>query len=378
MVVTGAGEIMRSTYYLGQIFGVRIRLHYTWIFAFALIIAFVVTQFPEAYPLWQRAFLGIVASLIFITAIAMRELILSLTAINKGIPVKGITLFVFGGVSRPREATLPILELLMAAAGLLSNLIIAALLYGIHLIILNTDNVIIAGVTPWPAFLYSILVLFHFTPALPLDGGRALLALIWKITNNYNRAIRITSWTGWGVGLLLAIGGILVLITSQEWFVGLTLAFVGWVLQIAATHSRQHMILHEALQNSTARDIIARECQLITQDISILQLVRDYVLITGQNCFAVVDDGKLRGIVTMRNLKSIPKARWSSTYVSGIMTPASKVKTAHAELSAASLLDQMDELRINEMPVIEQDKVIGIATRGDLMRLVKTRAELRL
>ncbi|MDD5037962.1 MAG: hypothetical protein PHN78_01400 [Dehalococcoidales bacterium] len=187
---------IRSSYSLGRILGVRIRLHYTWAFAFALIIAIVITQYPEAYPLWQRIMLGIAASLLFLTAVSIRQLILNFVGIRRGISVSSITLFAFGGVPQAEESTLPILELLMAATGLLSNLGIAGLFYGIHLILVNTGNVMIAGITQWLAFFCFMLALFHCLPGFPLDGGRALLALLWKVTDNYHRAMRITTWTG--------------------------------------------------------------------------------------------------------------------------------------------------------------------------------------
>ena len=111
---------------MSKIFGVRIRLHYTWFAATILIIAAVVTQFPTAYPLWQRIMLGLAACVLFLVALTIRELVVSFTATSKGIPVKSITLFVFGGVSEiAKESTRPVLELLLAVVGVLSNLIIA-------------------------------------------------------------------------------------------------------------------------------------------------------------------------------------------------------------------------------------------------------------
>ncbi|MDD5037963.1 MAG: CBS domain-containing protein [Dehalococcoidales bacterium] len=153
---------------------------------------------------------------------------------------------------------------------------------------------------------------------------------------------------------------------------------VGWVLQSAATQSRLRVRRHEALQDFTARDIISRESPLITPDISLARLAHDFILVTGHHYFAVTDGGKLQGVVTMRQIKSIPPSRWGSTNVGKIMTPARKVKTALAGQSAASLLEQMDEFRLSEMPVIDKGEAIGIATRDRLTRLIKARAELRL
>jgi Zn-dependent protease len=371
------GVKLRVVPRLGQILGVRLRLHRSWYLAFVLGIAIMVTQFPEAYPFWQRVVVGLAADLLFFLAVSVREIVLSFLALNRGIPVKRVTLFVIGGVSPiTKEDTHPILELLLAAAGLLSNIIIAGIFYLAHSILVNTGSVLIDGLILWLSFMYFMLALFHFIPAFPLDGGRLLRVLLWKMTGDYERATRIASWVGYGIGLLFIAGGILLLVLLRQWFNGLVLVFAGWVLQIAATQSRRQTLLREALQGITARHVISRECPIISPELSLGQLVRDYILVTGQRYFVVAGGAKLEGVVTMRNIKPIPKKRWDSTPVGEIMTPASELKIAQAEQPATSLLEQMDELRIDYMPVLEQDKAIGIVFRDSLRRLVKTRAEL--
>jgi len=362
---------------VGQILGIRLRLHPTWGIAIPLIIAIVVTQFPEAYPLWQRIFLGLAASLLFLMAVSIREITLSLLALNRGMPVKRVTLFAFGGVPQiTEEGTLPVLEMLLAAAGLLTNIIIAGIFYAVHSILVNTANVLIDGLILWLAYMYFMLALFHFIPAFPLDVGKLLRILLWKVTGDYDRATGIASWAGQGFGLLLIVCGFLLLILASQWFNGLALIFVGWVLYIAAAQSRRKTALREALQNIKAQDVMARECPSTTPELSLGQLVRDCILVTGQRYFVVAEGGKLQGMVTMRNIKQVPKKDWNSTQIGEIMTPASELKTAHAHQSAARLLEQMDDLGIDHMPVLEKGVVIGVITRDTLIRLKKTRAEL--
>jgi Zn-dependent protease/CBS domain-containing protein len=373
------GERIGSVASLGRILGVRIRLHYTWSVAFALITAAVVTQFPEAYPLWQRIILGIVTSLLFFVSVSVRELALSFLTIRRGIPLKRVTLFVFGGAPQIAvEATSPILELLLGATGLLTTLIIAGILYLANLILIIAGSVLITGIVQWLYFIIFMLFLFHVIPGFPLDGGRVLRALLWRTTGDYNRATHVASWTGRGIGLLFIVGGILVLIIARQWFNGILLLFIGWILQSAAAQGHRQAVIRSALQGTTAQDIMTKEYPSITQQLSLGQLVRDYILVTGWRYFFVVDGAKLRGIVTMRNIKKIPKKRWDSTRIGEIMTPASKLKTAHPKQPAASLLEQMDELRINQIPVLARDEIIGVVARDSLTRLVKTRAELRI
>ena len=363
---------------LNRMLGVRLRLHPTWAVAFILIIAIVVTQFPEAYPVWQRVILGIAASLLFFIAVGFREIILNFLAINRGIPLQRVTLFAIGGLPQiPKGDTRPLLELLMVTAGLLLNLVIVGILYAFHSALVNTANVLVDGIILWTTYLYFLLTLFHFIPVFPLDGGRLLRTLLWKLTGDYDQATNIASWAGQGLGLLLIAGGILLLVLSRQWFNGLILVFVGWVLYLAAVQSRRQTALREALQHIATRDMLSGENPIIAvPQLTVGQLVRNCILVTGQRYFVVAEEGKLLGVVTIHDIKRVPKKRWNSTKVSRAMTPASRLKTASAQQSAASLLELMDELRIKRMPVLEKDKVIGVISRDSLNRLKKTRVEL--
>jgi len=369
---------LKLTPIINRMLGVRLRLHPTWAVAFILIIAMVVTEFPEAYPFWQRIILGIAASLLFFIAVGIREIILNFLAINRGIPLQRVTLFAIGGLPQiPKGDTRPLIELLMVTAGLLLNLMIAGTLYAVHSALVNTTNVIIDGLILWTAYLYFLLALFHFIPVLPLDGGRLLRVLLWKLTGDYDRATNIASWAGQGLAFLLIVGGILLLVLSRQWFNGLTLIFVGWVLYLAAVQSRRQTALREALQHIAARDMISGESPIIvTPQLTIGQLVRNCILVTGQRYFAVAEEGKLQGVVTVSDIRKVPKKRWNSTKISRAMTPAGQLRTASAQQSAASLLEQMDELGIKRMPVLENDEVIGVISRDSLNRLKKTRVEL--
>ena len=234
---------MRNAFTSGLVFQTRLRLHYTWLMAVVLITAGVVTQFSITYPLWQRVMLGLAACLLFFLAITIREFILNFIASRRGVPVRSVTLFVFGGLSQiDREDNLPSVETLLAVVGMLSNLIIAAIFYLVYFIMARTGNIVIDVLVQWLAFITFMLTLFHLLPGYPLDGGRLLRAVIWKATTNYEKATRIASWCGWGIGLLCTIVGIVLMVMSQEWFVGALLIFPGLVLQNAATHSRRQLL----------------------------------------------------------------------------------------------------------------------------------------
>jgi Zn-dependent protease len=364
---------------LGQFFRVYMRLHRGWAVAFILIIVVVVTQFPEAYPLWLRSVFGIAAVLLFFAAIGIREITLNFLALSRGMPEKRITLFVFGGVSQiAREETSPVLELLLAMSGLLTNLIITGILYGVYSILINTGSAMIGGIILWVAYIYFMVALFHFIPVFPLDCGRLLRAVLWKATDDYNRATNITSWAGQGFGLLLIVGGILVAVLAGQWFNGVVPIFIGWILHTAALQSRRPVVLRKALRGIKARDAVARDCPIIIRRrLSLGRLVRDHIMASGQHYFIVAERDRLKGVVSVRDVKKVSKKRRRSTLVGEIMTPTSELRTAQAEQPAASLLEQMNEWQIDYMPVLEEDRVIGIVVRDTLVRLMKTRAELR-
>jgi Zn-dependent protease len=368
---------MKSAHGLGQIFKVRVRVHYTWLVALALITAIVVTQFPEIFSLWQRIVFGLVTGLLLFVAVSLRQLAVVLLAISRGLSVRRLTLFVFGGVFQSSaESTRPVLERLVAVAGLVANLLMAGVFYGIYIGFVVAGSEIAAGLTQWLGFIYFMLALFHFIPAYPLDGGRLLASYLWPATGNYYRATKILSWVGWAIGLFLFGGGISLAVLGRQWFFGLLLILVGWSLVSGAGLSRRQAEFYAGLEGFNAGHMISKEYRFITPDLNIRNLVRDRVLVTGERYFVVKDGAKWEGVVTLHRLKSVPRRRWDSTAVRQVMVPVSRVKVARVEQSAVSLLEQMDDLRVSELPIVDGDEVVGIVTRDSLLRLVRSRAEL--
>ena len=368
---------MRSKNHVIRVLRVRMRLHYTLLFACVLVIVIVATQFPEAYTLWRRLLLGATACFFIGVAIITRQLTINFVAIRRHMWFKSVTLFVFGGIPGiPKEATSPALELLLSVVGLLSSLIIAILFYAIYVVLVITGNVIISGLIQWIVFITLMLTLFHLIPGFPLDGGRILRAILWRATGDYDRAASVACLVGQGIGLFLGVGGIVLLIIAQKLFVGLLLIYIGWVLYLAAAQCKRQAALRKVLHSITVRDVMSPESPFIIPQFSIGQLVRERIAFTGQRYFPVVEDAKLLGIVTIRKIKSVPNKRWDFTPVTEIMTPSSVLDITHPNQSVADLLEQMNELGISEIPVLEGDKMLGVIARDSLYRLAKTRTEL--
>jgi Zn-dependent protease len=231
---------MKNTIKIRRFLRTRMRFHYTWILAIVLISWAASTQFSTVFPLFSRIGFGLAASLLYLFAIFVREIILLLLAVYKGILIEHVTVFAFGGLVRfDRETTTPSHELLLAVAGTLCNLVITLIFYLGNILINSEQHVVVDVILKWLAFLFFTLSLFHLLPAFPLEGGRFLHVVLWKTFNGVQKATRLAGWIGWSIGLLVAAGGALFLVFTAERFTGVFFLSLGLILQNAATHSRR-------------------------------------------------------------------------------------------------------------------------------------------
>jgi len=372
---------MTRTVNLGRVFGIPVRLHYTWFLALLLITGGSITGglafiFPGTYPLWQRTLLGVAATLLLFASMSARELAHCFVAINRRMPVKSVTLYVFGGAPRISEQdTRPVPDLLVAASGPVSSLVVAGVFYAACAALIAAGWFMAADLMQWLFYFNVMIALFGLIPGFPLDGGRALRAVLWMIISDYSRSTRIATLTGRGLGFLLILIGILALVLAGEVFTGPALAVFGWFLADAAATSHRQARVREAFHGVTARYMMTESYTLIKQQLT-FGLVRDYIINSGQHCFVVIEDGKLEGILTLGDIQ-IPQKRWDATGVSEIMTAASELKTANPDEPAVDLLEQMDDYNIEQMPVLEEGKLIGMVTRDRLIRFLKARAVLK-
>ncbi|MCJ7669362.1 MAG: site-2 protease family protein [Dehalococcoidia bacterium] len=369
---------MRGNISLGRVFGIPLRLHYTWFIIFALVTySLVFYDAGQPYPIEQRIILGILTSLLFFASVITHELAHSILAIHNNIPVKEITLFVFGGVSQiTKEATRPRAELSIAIVGPLTSLALAGIFYGLHLLLAGTQQILAASLMWWLAWINVFLAIFNLIPGFPLDGGRIFRALVWQRTHDYHRATRIATKVGQGIAYaLMAVGIASIFAPLLSWFNGLLLIFIGWFLRDAARASYQQVLLRDALTGITARQVTDYDCPLIPPHLNLMELVQQHILPTGRSCFLISWGTELEGIVTLQQIKKVPRSRWAITSVQDIMTPASKLKVAYADQDILSVLQEMNGESANHIPVIEAGKVIGVINREDIARFLRTRAD---
>jgi Zn-dependent protease/predicted transcriptional regulator len=357
---------------LGKIFGIQVRLHYSWFIIFTLITwTLAASYFSAIYPAWSlttKIAAGIITSLLFFASALAHELAHSLVGRANGVPIKSITLFIFGGVAQmTKEVTKASAELKMAAAGPACSLLIGGF-FG--LIWLLTKGAVhpIAEIASWLAIINVALAAFNMIPGFPLDGGRILRSLLWRFSGNYKRSTRIATWLGQGVAYAFILGGILMMFLLNEWLSGLWLAFIGWFLQSTASISYRQTEQREALRELTASQVMASNFTIVPPNITVNQLVWKYVLPTGHNLFLVTDEDRFKGILTLNNIKTVPQSSQDITPVEKIMVPANQLKVASPDQDALSVMEQMDENDVNQMPVVNEGKVIGLITRDNLTR----------
>ena len=375
---------MESSLNIGKIFGIPIRLHFTWFIIFILITATLIAYLPAPGPyiLWYRIVSGIIASLLFFLSILIHELAHSFVAIKNDIPVKDITLFVFGGVSRiTKEANRPSTEILIALVGPLASICIAAIYFGIYRGLSNVDS-LLATLALWIAFLNAFMALFNLIPGFPLDGGRVLRSVIWHNTGSFIRGTRTATIVGRAIGYVFIAGGLVMMFVPNPWFTGLWpglwLLFVGSFQEISATISYREALLRDAIDGFTARDIMAINFPVTPGDISIGQLVHQSMLSTGNKWFIVATDNRLQGLISLRNIKKVPHTQWDTKTVMDVMVPDNSLFTVHPDDDALYILENMEENNIYRVPVINEGKIAGIISYDNLMHLPKIRSDLKM
>lgn len=375
----GDGEALRGGVTIGKLFGISLRLNYSWFIIFALVTwALATGYFPAIYPNWSLAtsiFTGLVTSLLFFGSVLAHELMHSLVAQASGIPVSSITLFIFGGVSQiTEEPKEPKVELRIALAGPLTSIALGGIFWAIWFLLPGTAEVVTA-VAFWLGLINLVLAGFNLIPGFPLDGGRVLRSILWWRSRNLRRATKTASNIGQGVGFLFIFGG-LWLIFSGLWLNGLWLALIGWFLGNAAVGSYRQLALQQMLQGHAASEIMTRDCLIVHPDTTIEKLVNEHILPSGHRCFAVAADSHVLGLITLQNVKAVPRNLWATKMVREVMTPFENLKWVRPDEDLYSVLRTLTEQDVNQLPVVEEGKIVGMVARDNLLSFINVRDKL--
>lgn len=383
---------------IGKLFGIRIRVDWSWLLIFLLVTWNLSTAFGQFHPDWGTGLrwgVSVVASLLFFGSVLLHELAHSLVARSRGIPVRSITLFLFGGVSNiQQEPRSPGAEFWMAIVGPLTSLVLGAVLVVIAGLtagplqtMVSSPGQVVSALGPlttllaWLGSINFTLGVFNLIPGFPLDGGRMLRSLLWAATDNLRRATRWASWVGQGIAWLMIVAGIAMVFGVNIPFFGtgvsngLWLAFIGWFLNSASAQSYQRVVVRDILEGVDVSAMM-RDCPpTVSSGISVDELVHEHVMKTDEYGFPVLDDGQLVGIVTLDDVRSRDRKQWEETPVREIMTPVEDLVVVEPDTDAADALEQLTGRDVRQLPVMDDGSLTGCLRRRDIVKWLQLHGE---
>src|ERR687887_2547963 len=359
---------MGTSFRLGRIAGVEIGLNWSWLVVFALLVWTLATGiFPSTNPsLGAGAHLAMafVATALFFCSLLLHELGHALRARREGIAIEGITLWLFGGVAKfkgmfPSAGA----EFRVAVAGPLVSLVLGGAFLLVALIPGLPQSV--DGVASWLGYINLTLLVFNLLPALPLDGGRVLRSLLWKIKDDFVGATRIAADVGRGFGYLFIAGG-LALFIFQGSFSGAWLAFVGWFLLQAASAEARYVLARQTLQGLRVRDLMTADPVTVTPDMTLGTFVDEIVWEGRHTTYPVVEDGRAVGLLPFRCVAEVPRSEWDERHVRDCMVDRDEIPVLDEDGDAVDALAELGQAEIKRGLVLSGERFVGLLSLTDL------------
>ena len=370
---------MPGTLRIGKIAGIDIEVHVSWIIILVLLTVSLATGwFPQLYAGWSTAtywLIALLSSLLLFVSVLLHELAHSLVARRRGVPVKSITLFIFGGVSNiEREPASPGIEFQLAFVGPLTSLVIGVVCYLIQLPLRSTNSPL-EGILFYLAVTNVLLGLFNLVPGFPLDGGRVLHSIVWRLTGNLRQATRVASMTGQVIAYLFILLGIWIFFAGDI-LDGIWFGFVGWFLLSAAQSANAQGMLTSVLSGVTVGEVMNPKPPTVPGDISLQQLVDAYFLPAGLRYALVTQGEKLVGLITLGDIRHIPRDQWEQVPISTAMIPLARLHVATPQQSLSDVLPLMAGRDVNQLPVVDHGVPVGILSRDAIVQYLDVRRSL--
>ncbi|HRW10009.1 MAG TPA: site-2 protease family protein [Caldilineaceae bacterium] len=386
---------MRSGFQLMRLFGINIRLDWSWLLIFLIISWNLSFLFGQSHPDWgygQVWIVAISAALLFFISVLLHELAHSLTALALGLPVKNITLFLFGGVSNiEREPPSPRAEFLITVVGPATSILLGLLFTwlgivsaGITSLNFAPTTTLVAELDPLPTLLLwlgpinLILGIFNLIPGFPLDGGRLLRSVLWAVSKDLTRATRWAAGVGRAVAWLFIFGGAAMIFGIQipffgsGFFSGLWLIFIGWFLSNAAAQSYQQVLTQDLLGGVAVARIMRRDPPTVQPSCTLSDLVDNHIMKSDDHAFPVVESDvegdQLVGLVTLDDMRRVARSDWDTTTVRQIMTATDKLVLTTPEEDADDALRKLSQQDVRQLPVVQGQQLLGLLRRRDIMR----------
>jgi Zn-dependent protease/predicted transcriptional regulator len=366
---------------LFKLLGFSVRIDLSWIIIVILVTwSLALGLFPQYYKDLPQAtywLMGAIGTLGLFASIVFHELCHSLVARRYGLPMKGITLFIFGGVAEMEEAPPSAkVEFLMAVAGPVSSILLGGFFYGILVLgrgIGFPDPV--KGVIGYLAVINLVLAGFNLLPAFPLDGGRMLRSTLWSWKGDLRWATRIASQIGTGFSMVMVFFGILQVLLGN-FIGGIWWFMIGMFLQNAARGSYQQVLTRQAFKGEKVRRFMEPNPVTVPPSISIKELVEEFFYKYYFKMFPVVENGKLLGCITSQQIKGISRQEWGQHTVGELVWRCSLLNTIDPESDAMKALSRMSRTGTSRLMVVEDDRLVGIVALKDMLTLLSLKMDL--
>ncbi|MGH9335251.1 MAG: site-2 protease family protein, partial [Vicinamibacteria bacterium] len=326
---------------------------------------------------WATA---IVTAILFFAAIIAHEIAHALVARMRGLPVRSITLFALGGVAQiEKEAADPRTEFWMGIAGPIASAVAGFLCLGLARtlgwVALAEPGTPLMAMLVWLGYINIALAIFNMVPGFPMDGGRVLRAAIWAITGNGDRATRIASLTGQFIAVGFIILGVVSFFRVGA-LDGLWIAFIGWFLLEAARASYAQLEMRGRLRGVRTSDVMANDYPLVDGRSNLQSFVDDHLLPTGRRYFLISENGVVTGLMTPREVTAIDRERWPRVTVGEAMIPIERLGIVRPDTPVSETLEVIARANVNQVPVVSNGKFEGVVSRGRILEVAVTRAEL--
>jgi len=367
---------------LFTILGFEVRLNLSWL-VLGLLITWTLAEgfLPERYPeLSTQSYwwMGVAGAIGILFSIVFHELSHSLVGRSMGLPIGGITLFTFGGIAEMRqEPPSPKVEFLMAGAGPLSSLLLAAVVRVVEAVGIQAGWPLqVIGVLYYLAVVNVVLAVFNLVPAFPLDGGRMLRAALWAWRKDLREATRIASTMGSAFGIALIVMGFLSFL-GGDFVGGMWAVLIGLFLRGAAKASWQQLLLSKALRGKTAKDLANDDTPAVSSSTSLQEFTDRYVYRYPLRTFPVVDGSRLIGCASVDGLKAVPERQRDDKTIDDIMTECSSDNTVRSDADAMDVVKDLGgPTGVSQKIVADGDRLVGTISLDDLRHLMSVSAEL--
>jgi Zn-dependent protease/predicted transcriptional regulator len=370
---------MNSSFRLMTIRGIPVEIHFSWLLIFFLFsLTLAQGYFPTVVENQNQTMFwvaGILTTVVLFASVLTHEFGHSLVAIREGIPIKKITLFIFGGVAQMEsEPTNPSTELKVTAAGPLTSLLIAILFGAVYYLFFSPGQIISEAIF-FVARLNLIMAIFNLIPAFPLDGGRIFRSLVWLFGKNMLRATRIAVGLGAVLSFLaMGLGFLMIFIQGDLW--GLWLIFLGWMINQAGQSSYSQLVFKETFSGMKVAELMSTDLVTVSPDDTLEELAESF-LHHKYGAFPVVYGSTTHGLVSLQNMKEYPREKWSETRISRILTPLKEAMVLEPDSDAAEVMMKMAAQNIGRALVMKNGDLVGLLSRTDMMRFMQMHMVLR-